>query len=141
MKKIIKGKLYDTETAKEVAKAEHGFPGDIDRLVETLYRKRTGEFFLHAKGGPATWAAKRFGKHDRMAGEEIVPMTYDEASKWGEENLDPDDYQELFGEVSEDGESALHSPISASSKAKLEREAARRGMTQRALLEELIRSL
>ena len=141
MRKIIKGRLYDTDTAQEVAQAEHGYPGDVERIVETLYRKRTGEFFLHGKGGPATWAARQVGKFDRTAGEEIAPLTYDEAIKWAEENLEPDVYEKIFGEVSEDGETCLHSPISAAAKAKLEREAARRGITQRSILEALIYTL
>lgn len=141
MKKVIKGKLYDTSTAQEVAQAERGYPRDCDHIVETLYRKRTGEYFLHGAGGPASWAARSVGKFDRMAGEAIMPLTYDEALRWGEDNLDADEYEAVFGEVSEDVDFHLNTPISAPAKSKLEREAAKRGVTQRALIEELIGSL
>lgn len=50
MKKIIDGKMYNTETAKECGtwdNCEYGF----NRVEETLYRKKTGEFFIHGEGG------------------------------------------------------------------------------------------
>ena len=46
MKKIISGKLYDTETAKEIAVWNNGRSySDFSHCVETLYKKRTGEYF------------------------------------------------------------------------------------------------
>ena len=52
MQKIIRGKKYDTDTAKEVCCYSNNLPfGDFDWVQETLYVKRTGEYFLHGKGG------------------------------------------------------------------------------------------
>jgi hypothetical protein len=54
MRKIIDGKLYDTDKAKRVGGpwSPAGFgPGDFDWCEEALYRKRTGEYFLHGEGG------------------------------------------------------------------------------------------
>lgn len=64
MKKIINKKSYDTETAKVVCSYSYIFSGDFQRVTETLYRKKTGEFFLHGVGGPAS-------KYSR---EMIIPM-------------------------------------------------------------------
>ena len=51
MQKIIRGKKYDTDTAKEVCCYSNNLPfGDFDWIQETLYVKRTGEYFLHGKG-------------------------------------------------------------------------------------------
>ena len=48
MKKIINGKLYDTDTAKEVFAISCGNgPSDFHYYAEQLYRKRTGEYFLY----------------------------------------------------------------------------------------------
>ena len=50
MKKIIKGKVYDTDTARELASwANGGNWRDFSHLEETLYRKKTGEYFLHGE--------------------------------------------------------------------------------------------
>ena len=47
MKKIINGRLYDTGTAKEIGCYENGYgAGDFRYYYESLYRKRTGEYFL-----------------------------------------------------------------------------------------------
>lgn len=51
MKKIINGKKYDTETAKEVACKAWYYYGDLNFVIEKLYKKKTGEFFLYAAGG------------------------------------------------------------------------------------------
>ena len=52
MQKIIRGKKSDTDTAKEVCCYSNNLPfGDFDWIQETLYVKRTGEYFLQGKGG------------------------------------------------------------------------------------------
>lgn len=105
MKKIIKGKLYNTETAKEIAAWSNGLGyRDFNWCEETLYRKKTGEYFIAGEGGARSKYAERHG--DMWgAGEEIVPMTEDEARTWAEHRLDADDYIEIFGEPDE-GEGA-----------------------------------
>ena len=51
MKKIINGRLYNTESAKKVGYYNNGrIYNDFSFFEETLYRKRTGEFFLHGEG-------------------------------------------------------------------------------------------
>ena len=52
MKKIINGKKYDTATARLVGKWLYG-NGKRDFYLqhEKLFCKKTGEYFLHAKGG------------------------------------------------------------------------------------------
>ena len=108
---------------------------------ETLYRKRTGEFFLHSEGGPRTRCAKRDGS-GWAGGEEISPQSYEEAREWAEENMDADGYASVFGAPDDDGATvpAMLS-ISASAKAKLEREASRTGKTQSRIVEELIEAM
>lgn len=81
MKKIINRKKYDTETAKAVGSWDNGNPG-INYVEETLYRKKTGEYFLHGEGGPNTrycW----MGGNNSSYGERIMPMTEGEAKKNG----------------------------------------------------------
>ena len=103
MKKIINGKVYDTTTAKELGSWESTpYVRDFSRFVETLYQKRTGEFFIHGVGGPSSRYAVSAGQNCWDGGEKIVPLSYDAAREWAEEHLDADDYEAIFGEVCED---------------------------------------
>lgn len=103
MKKIINGRVYDTETAKCVAEWTNGGTWkDFYHVEENLYRKKTGEFFLFGEGGPRTQYAERVDNNMWGAGSRIMPVSYAEAKTWAEEHLDGDEYEAIFGEVAED---------------------------------------
>lgn len=139
MKKYINGKKYDTETAKAVGSwSNHLSYRDFGHCEETLYRKKTGEFFLHGEGGPMTGYAERV---DNMwgEGEAIRPMTFDEAQKWAEEHLDGDEYEEIFGEITDDDTDCLISAIvKASNRDRLRRAVEQTGKTAGQIIDELI---
>lgn len=139
MKKIIKGRSYDTDKAEELVSIDNGI-GGIDHECETLYRKRTGEFFIHGEGGAHTRYAKPTDDGRWSGGELIQPLTYDQAQQWAENHLDGDAYESIFGAV-EDGQVAMTISISTATKAKLERYAARHGIPQVKVIEDLIDSL
>ena len=101
MKRIINGKKYDTDTAKILGSAGYSHPGDFSFWAERLYRKRTGEFFLHGIGGPMSRYARRIGPDEWIGGEEIRPLSLEEAQKWAEENLEAEEFEKVFGEVEE----------------------------------------
>lgn len=101
MKKIITGKRYDTETAEYIGEYSEGGVRDFRYVEETLYRKRTGEFFLHGKGGPASRYAVAIDLNSYTGGEALVPISYEEAQRWVEEHLDAEAYEKLF-QVSDD---------------------------------------
>lgn len=135
MKKIIDGKLYDTETAKEMASDSYLYPRDFGHWVETLYKKRTGEYFLHGIGGPASKYAESCGQNQWSGGQKIIPLTYEAARAWAEEHLDADDYQEIFGAVSEgDERTTLSISLDAATADRIRKEAQERGMTVSALI-------
>ena len=102
MKKIINGKRYDTDTASKIGFWSNSRSySDFDFCEETLYRKRTGEFFIHGGGGARTkYAKEEYGMYGW--GEAIVPLTDDEAKTWVEKNLDADTYEALFHVEEED---------------------------------------
>lgn len=99
MKRIINGKKYDTTTAKEVASRWSG--EGFSRVDETLYRKKTGEFFLHGAGGPMTGYAETVSQNCWTGGAKIIPLTEEEARQWAEQWLDGDQYEKIFDEVEE----------------------------------------
>lgn len=102
MRKIINGKMYDTETAKLI----DSFSNDLHYLdfgwmAENLYQKRTGEFFLYGQGGGLTKYAHHFENGCMCDGEKIIPISEAEAKEWVEQNCDVDTYIEVFGEPEE----------------------------------------
>ena len=103
MKKVINGKLYDTDTAKSLGDWHNTWDtGDFKYTHEELFRKRTGEFFLHGVGGPMSRYAKSCGTSGWTRGERIQPLTPAAAREWAEEHLSADEYAEIFGMPDED---------------------------------------
>ena len=143
MKRIIKGKLYDTEKATEVAEWSDGAPSDFRYIEETLYRKRTGEYFLYGYGGPMTQYSERVGNAYGY-GAAILPISYDEARAWGEEHMDADEWQEEFGPAEDsapDSVAHIHATVSDAAKRMLETECKRTGETRSAVIERLLLGL
>ena len=118
MKKVINRKVYDTTKATQVG----WWCNDLDQtdfnyLEETLYRKRTGEYFLFGFGGGLTQYAELYNGAS-TSGTKIVPLSYEEARTWAEEKLDGDKYIDEFGDPEADGDGDLVSITITLTKAK-----------------------
>lgn len=140
MKKIINNKVYDTETAKELGFWQNtGDSRDFNWICETLYRKKTGEFFLHGEGGPMTKYAEAVGCNSWSGGARIMPITFAEARAWAEEHLTGDEYEAIFGAVTED-DSRLQVcySLSAATVETIKRRAAEMGITASAYIDQLV---
>lgn len=142
MKKIINGRVYDTEKAKELGTyANYGSWRDFNHLEETLYRKKTGEYFLFGEGGPTTKYAEAEGQNSWTGGRRIMPMTYGEAKAWAEEHLTADEYEAIFGEIVEDdgaGKQVVSISVSPAKWEAAKREAAKRGIGISEYIESLL---
>ena len=139
MKKIINGLVYDTEKAKLLASCDNNLQyTDFFYFEERLYKKRTGEFFLYGSGG----ANSRYGVwHGNSGGpgEKIMPISSSEAVKWAEENLDGDNYEEIFGNPEpDDGKAPLNLYVSNRTKSLLQQLSSDRGISISAVVEELV---
>lgn len=143
MKKYIDGKKYDTETAKVVGSwSNHLSYRDFKWCEETLYRKKTGEYFLHGEGGALSRYSCQANGNMRGSGEQLRPLTFEEAREWAEEHLDGDEYEEIFGEISDDGTDCLISAvIKTSSRDILRREVEKSGKTAGQILDDLLATL
>lgn len=100
MRKIINGKMYNTETAKRIGFYSWNYVGNFDYFEESLYRKKTGEFFLYGEGGPNS----KYGVWEGNSGSGsamIKPMSESSAKEWLADHDCVDEYIELFGEVEE----------------------------------------
>lgn len=140
MKKILNGKLYDTKSAKPLGSYWNGLSErDFGHINETLYRKKTGEFFLYGEGGPMTKYAESIGQNERSGGEEIIPLSVESARQWAEENLTAEEYEKIFGEVSEDdGKHIISASVKAETYAKLKTMSAETSKPMSTIIDELV---
>lgn len=103
MKKVIKGKLYDTDKARLMGSYEYTAEGwGFNYYKEELYQKRSGEFFLYGEGGPASKYSEPAGLNCWTGSADIIPLDYQSAREWAEENLSADAYESIFGVIEED---------------------------------------
>ncbi len=139
MKKIIKNKVYDTDTAKKLGEYENGYQNDFHWYCEELYQKKTGEFFLYGEGNAASPYTEKVDQNSWCGSWAIKPMSYDEAREWAEKKLDADEYISIFGEPQEDdSRQSVNISLSAQKAAQLKQAAAKAGMTVSAYVESLI---
>lgn len=101
MKKIIDGKIYNTETAEYLGDYQYSYPSDFSYYYEKLYRTKKGTFFLYGEGNAASPYAHHcsYGGYDPGTGFKV--LTEIEAREWVEEHLFTDDYSYIFGEPEE----------------------------------------
>lgn len=143
MKKIIGGRVYNTDTAELVGEWANTYnTRDFNFCIENLYRKKTGEFFIHGRGGPMSKYAVSSGSNTMCGSEQIKPISFEYAKRWAEEKLTADEYEKLFGEVAEDdSRRVVGISLTAAAHGKLKRAAGEKGITVSALIEEYANSL
>ena len=131
MKKIINGKVYDTQTAKYLGYYTNNQTSDLDQVDIRLYVKRTGEYFICGEGGPRTRYAVYNGDQSYSSGWAITPLSYDQAQDWAAEHLDADEYIRILGDPGEgeEGTEILSVSLPKDVAAKIRRAAQQEGMT------------
>ncbi len=86
MKKLINNKLYNTETAEKVGRYSNGYGcGDFNYVSESLYKTKSGAWFLHARGGAMT-EYKTVHGDSQSSGETIIPLSNERALEWLSQN-------------------------------------------------------
>lgn len=140
MKKIINGRMYDTNTANGVGEWESSYGyTDFHWYQEKLFRKRTGEYFLYGEGNAASPYRRAVEQNCWTGSEDIKPLTVEEARIWAEEHLTADEYETEFGEVSEDeSRMAICITLPRSMVEQIKREAAKADISMSAFIESKI---
>lgn len=132
MKKVIQNRVYDTETAELVATYHD------NTCAERLYRKRTGEFFIHGRGSSdhddyAVW------KGNRVTGsEQIKPLTPKRAMAWAAKHLNRQQYDDIFGSGADNQKQTISLSLPVGAIKALKNAAAEQGRTASALIAEMI---
>jgi len=138
MKKVINNAVYDTGTATFIGSFDNGYlPGDFSYYEETLYRTKSGKYFLHGEGG----ANSRYGEwhgNSGGSGEKIMPMSYDDAAEWAQKNMDGDDYIKAFGDPEDCENVRVLLVLSPAARNKLDKMRSESGQTLSEIIEGLI---
>lgn len=139
MKKVIRGRLYDTNKAAEIGYNSSSSRRDSSYWREALYRKRTGEFFLHVEGGPASKYAICCGQNKWSRGEKIIPLSFDEAQHWAKKHSDVDTYAKYF-QLSDNicDKETVSIRLSAAAVDRLKIMASKKDLTASEIIEQLI---
>ena len=133
MKKVINGKVYDTDKAELIATADHdnikhGYTKDAPYETQSLYRKKTGEFFLYAPNGSTQMHNIRQHEYKSYGG--FFPLTYEDAKIWAERELTAEKWEEIFGDPEDDDSRvSLNLSMSASEADTIKKAAAQAGIT------------
>lgn len=136
MKKIINNKVYDTATARNLGGwTTTQDPSSPVYLSETLYRKKNGEFFLYCSGRPSSVPGASMALDEK-----ILPLTFDQASEWGQAHLPEAAFSATFGRISSTDDRRITVTLSVSSALwdAAKKEASRRGVTLSGLVESLL---
>jgi len=87
MKKVIDGKVYNTETAEEIENRDNGcYGGDFHQCEEHLYLTKNGRWFLYGEGGPMSKYSRPEENNGWTGGRAIIPLSESEViellEKW-----------------------------------------------------------
>jgi len=143
MKKIINGKKYDTDTATKLVEWNNGYGyNDFAYCEETLYQKKTGEFFLYGEGGAQSKYVVYSGMNSWGGGCKIIPLTFEAARAWAEKYAEADEYENIFGKVAEDdSKKTIALSLSVTAAETLKRKSQELGKPMSSLVEEMIMRL
>jgi hypothetical protein len=102
MKKIIDGKMYDTEKSVCIGSASNIGRGassvsDLNCWISNLYlTQNTKEYFIEGKGGPMSMFAHHLDENTISGGNDIILMPKEDAQNWAEKYLDSDIVTKFF---------------------------------------------
>ena len=105
MKKIVNGKIYDTEKATLIGESSSSdaYRGDFRYWEAGLYiTPRSKSFFLAGESGPQTRFAQSAGQNSWTGGKDLIPMTREQALEWAEANLEPAIVEHYFADLLEE---------------------------------------
>jgi hypothetical protein len=85
MKRIINGRVYDTDTATRIGNNESSCGRSDFQYEDTdLWRTKKGAFFVAGEGGPLSRWARPSGSNGTFGGSGIEALTTVEALEWAE---------------------------------------------------------
>jgi hypothetical protein len=138
MKKVIEGKLYNTESAKLLLEWSDETGDDDATVEEALYYTKGGKFFLFGKGDSYSRYAQETSS-GFAPGEKIVPLTEATALAWCKEHFSGVQYAPVFRAI-EEGTVTVTFRVPPSVKDRFDKMKDKRGMTAGELLDTMLTS-
>ena len=141
VKRIIDGKLYDTERSTLIAESRYEGVSDEEHYKEALYRNDYGVLFLAAEGGVESFYAALLHGGKPARGTDVIPLTASEACRWLEDHDHIEEIELLFGKQPQAGRDTLPIDLRVSPelKARIELAAAMENETVNELLTRLVK--
>ncbi len=104
MKKIIRGKRFDTDSAHRIGSDCSSLPAnDFGYWDVSLYvSPRSKSYFIAGSGGPMTRFAQSAGQNQWTGGSDLIPMTREEAFAWAQEHLTTEEIEKEFSDLIEE---------------------------------------
>ena len=103
MKRVINGKMYNTETAELIHESDNGIYGnDFRQCEESLYKTKNGAYFIAGSGGPMSKYAESSG-NTTSGGAGIEVISEQEAIEWLEQNDGTEAIEEYFSDKITEG--------------------------------------
>lgn len=96
MRKIIGGKLYDTETAKFICNNDITDHEESYHMFEYLFKKKTGEYFLF-RAMIGDYCDQAISCFNWVQEHMFRPLSVDEAKAWIVKYATADEYEQEFG--------------------------------------------
>lgn len=141
----INGLSYDPQKAKEIMTWDNGYARTDNRFAEnTIYKKRTGEYFLYGRGGAGSEYAQPVKSDPGSMGEGdiIRPLTIEETKnlilKNEENSLNDDVYEREFGAIKQDTKKVIKTySLKQSTADKIDRIAKEQGKTRGEIIDQV----
>ena len=103
MKKVINGKVYNTETAELVHDWTNGYGrNDFKFRTKDLYRTKKGNWFIYHEGGPMTDMAVSVGSNSYGGSEDIEPISEKDALRFLESHDGAEEALKYFADQIEE---------------------------------------
>lgn len=137
MKKVINGKLCNTETAKLIGEYGENQSSSLDWIYERLFRTKSGVYFIAGEGGARSVYGEQIDYNSWSSGENIHILSEQDAREWAEKHLTPDEYIAEF-ELQPEDRIAITVYLGASVIEELDRIKSETGKSRTDIINEMI---
>ena len=104
MKKVIDGKMYNTDTAECLHSWDNGCYGnDFNACEESLHKTKKGNYFIAGSGGPMSRYAVSCGTNTTSGSWDIRVISKAEAISWLESHNGTEAIEKYFADEIEEG--------------------------------------
>ncbi len=140
MKKVIDGRVYDTDKAQLLGEVQHGDYGNFESWGQALYKSKSGLYFMNCWGGPLSQYGYSCPGGNISGDDFIHPVNIEQAKNWSEKNMTGDEYIEAFGDPEDTEKTAMTFTIDNDIALKLREYQSNTGKSMSSIVSDLIKN-